>query len=201
MMNHTPATLLKKRWKVVVLVGFFVALISGVVTAFFPLEYRADAQVLIISKTRDGVDPYTVVKSAERVGENIAQVMNTSDFYGKVKDQFPQLVAWSEFDTLSERKRRKLWSRSIKPSVIFGTGVLQVSAYSTDAAEAARLAFSVVKTLESQAWEYVGGDVAIKVVNSPVVTPYPVRPNVVINILAGFVVGLLIGGVTMVRRG
>jgi len=76
--------LLTKRWKLIVAVGLIFSVASLGVTMLFPLEYRADAEVFIISKSRYGVDPYTVVKSAERVGENIAQVMKTDDFLAKV---------------------------------------------------------------------------------------------------------------------
>ena len=85
--THNPLGRLRRSFKLIFLVGILVALLSAGITLIFPLQYRADAQVLIISQSRSGVDPYTVVRSAERVGENIAQVMKTNDFYQKVKDQ------------------------------------------------------------------------------------------------------------------
>jgi capsular polysaccharide biosynthesis protein len=200
MLHHTPLQILKKRWKFLFIIGILVALVAGGLTLLFPLSYRADAQVLIISKTRTGVDPYTVVRAAERVGENIVQVMKTNDFYGKVKDQANSQVDWKFFEQKNEREKRKLWQKTVVPSVVYGTGVLNVSAYHPDAMQSAYLANAAVNALAQKGWEYVGGDVEIKVVNSPVVTKWPVRPSVPMNAVLGFVVGILVGGLVVVKR-
>ena len=200
MLHHSPISLLKKRWKFLLVVGIILGILSGIVTILFPLSYRADAQVLIISKSRYGVDPYTVVRSAERVGENIAQVMRTNDFYNKVKDQKDFSVDWSYFDDSSEREKRKIWNKTMSPSVVYGTGVLNVSTYHPDKNQALQLAGASVNALSAKGWEYVGGDVTIKVINEPIVTKFPVRPNILLNVLLGFVVGVLFSGLFVVKK-
>ena len=198
-MRH-PIRTLKRQWKLVVSVGLVVALLSVGVSLLFPLQYRADAQVLIISKTRTGVDPYTTVKSAERVGENLAAVIETSDFYEKVRAQSGFAVDWSTFDSRSERKRRKLWTKTIDASVSYGRAILNISAYSRHGAEATQIAGAAARSLVEQGWEYVGGDVTIKVVNSPVVTKWPARPNFVANALFGFFAGMFVMSLAILRR-
>ncbi|MBT3539431.1 hypothetical protein HOF40_01600 [Candidatus Parcubacteria bacterium] len=200
MLHNSPLYLLKKRWKFILVVGIILGVLSGIVTMLFPLSYRADAQVLIISKSRYGVDPYTVVRSAERVGENIAQVMRTNDFYNKVKDQKEFAIDWSRFDERNEREKRKLWNKTMSPSVVYGTGVLNVSTYHPDGEQAALLAGAAVNALSAKGWEYVGGDVTIKVINEPIVTQFPVRPNAILNILLGFMVGVLLSGLVVVKK-
>ena len=82
--DKTFGGVIGKRWKVIFLAGLVFSFVALVISIILPLQYRADAQVLIISKSRYGVDPYTVVKSAERVGENLTQIMKSNDFYNKV---------------------------------------------------------------------------------------------------------------------
>jgi capsular polysaccharide biosynthesis protein len=200
MFGHSPINLLKRRYKLVVLVGLFAATLSLLASFIFPLEYRADAQVLIISKSRSGVDPYTVVKSAERVAENIVAVMRTDDFYKKVVFESGRNLDTSRFDAVSERKKRKLWQKTLQTSVVYGTGVLNISAYHPSPAEAKRFASAAADTLAAKGWEYIGGDVTIKVVNEPVVSRFPVRPNLLINILAGFVAGIIVMGGLIIKR-
>ena len=192
--------LLFKRWKFIALVGLMFAVISTVITLLFPLEYRADAQVLIISKTRYGVDPYTVVKSAERVGENLAQVMETDDFLRKVREAEGYRLDWSRFDGLNERQKRRAWPKMIAGSVVYGTGVLNVSTYHSSAEQAKLFSAAVSDTVVNKAWEYVGADVILKVVNSPIVTRFPARPNIFLNVLLGFVAGLFVGSAIVSRR-
>jgi capsular polysaccharide biosynthesis protein len=202
MFNHSPINLLKKNSKIIILSGILVALASMLVSLLFPLQYRADADVFIISKSRYGVDPYTVVKSAERVGENIAQVMKTDDFYQKVITQEGYILDLTDFEGegVTERTKRKRWQKAIQSSVVFGTGVLHVSAYHEDPGQAKAFAGASVDTLVAKGWEYVGGDVTMKVVNKPVVTKFPARPNLLVNTVLGFIVGVLLMGVVALRR-
>ncbi|PIR74560.1 MAG: hypothetical protein COU35_01620 [Candidatus Magasanikbacteria bacterium CG10_big_fil_rev_8_21_14_0_10_47_10] len=189
-MFHTnPARVLKKRSKVIFMTGVIVALVTLLISLLFPLQYRADAQVLIISQSRYGVDPYTVVRSAERVGQNISQVVKTTDFFEKVVEQRQLGLDTSRFENVPELTRRQRWEKTIDASVVFGTGVLNVSAYHTNQEQARRYATAAVTALVEKGWEYVGGDVTIKVVNDAVVSKLPVRPNLLLNTVLGFLVG------------
>jgi len=200
-MFHHPMSLLRQRARIIIIVGFVFALVALIITFLFPLQYRADAQVLVISKSRYGVDPYTVVRSAERVGENVAQVMTTNDFFGKVMAQQKYALDQSYFQNVSELTKRKRWQKTLQPSMVYGTGVLNVRVYHKDKAQALALANASASVLASDGWEYVGGDVAFKIVNEAVATQWPVRPNVILNTLIGFVVGLFVMAFVAVRRG
>lgn len=192
--------LLKRQWKFVVLVGIIAGLLSAALTMLFPQEYRADAQVLVISKTRYGVDPYTVVKSAERVGENLVAVMRTTDFFDKTMAQSNFAVDKTPFVDVSERIKRKRWIKSVEASVLYGTGVLNISAYHTDGDKAKELSGAVASALIAHGWEYVGGDITLKLVNPPVVSRFPVRPNTLTNGLMGLFVGMIIMSLAIVWR-
>lgn len=182
------------------LVGVMCGLGAILVTLLFPLEYRADAQVLIISKTRYGVDPYTVVKSAERVGENIAAVMRTDDFFNKVWEDADYKPDKTPFTSVPDRVKRKRWAKAIEPSVIYGTGVLTISGYGSTDRQAVAIAGAAANAIVAHGWEYVGGDVTLKVVNTPVATRFPVRPNAMMNGLLGFVAGAFLAAVVLARR-
>jgi len=198
-LQHTPLQTLLARWKLILLVGLIVALAASGVSLFFPLEYRADAQVLIMPQIH-GADPYTAAKSAERVGENLAQIIKTNDFYNKLMSQPGFNLDKSKFTNLSERAKRKNWQKTVQASVVYGTGVLGISAYHTNPEQAVVYAAAAAATLVGQGWQYVGSDVIIKVVNEPLSTPYPVRPNILLNAILGLVLGVLIAGVGVMKR-
>lgn len=195
-----PLHLLQKRWKMITLVSIFFGICAFAISFAFPWEYRAEAQVFILSSSRYGVDPYTVVKSAERVGENMVQIMKTNDFYQKVRSQPGFGVEWSTFDRLDELHRRKKWHKTVEANVVYGTSVLSLRAYNIDSDQAKALAGAMAATLVSNGTEYVGSDVAFKIVNDPVVSERPVRPNIILNILIGLVLGFLVSVFVVVRR-
>lgn len=200
MFSHSSFKHLAKKSKIIFLVGILVALGAAALTFVFPLKFRADAQVLIISKTRTGVDPYTTVRSAERVGENVAAVMKTDDFYQKVKSEEGFDIDWNYFEAKGEREKRKIWQSTLVPSVVYGTGVLTISSYHTSPDQATQISAAAAKALVSQGWEYVGGDVTMKVVNDPVATKWPVKPNIFVNAFFGFVLGILLMSILVLRR-
>jgi len=199
MPNH-KLHLLKKRWKIIAIFGLLFAIITTGITFLFPLQYRADAQVFIISQSREGVDPYTTVKSAERIAENLAQILPTDDFYQKVISQDGFGINKDYFGGLTDRQRRKLWGKTINGSVVFGTGVFNVSAYHEDPGQARRIVAAAANVLVTQGWQYVGGNVIIKVVNQPVSSPFPARPNILLNAVLGLLIGVLLAGFILVRK-
>lgn len=192
MFRSSIGSILRRRFKKIFFAGLAIGVISILVSLLFPLEFRADAQVLIIPKSTYGVDPYTVAKSAERIGENIAQVVSTNDFYNKVIAQPQYSLDLSQFIDVSERIKRKRWDKAVDASVVYGTGVLNISAYHESPDQARQLAGAVTDALIAHAIDYVGGDVSFKVLNQPVSTSIPVRPNLIINFIAGFLLGALL---------
>lgn len=189
-----------RKWKTLFVWGLLSTMLFTLLSLLFPLEYRADAGVYIISKSRYGVDPYTVVKSAEQVGQNIVQVIKTQDFFDKVMARSGATLDKSQFENVSDRVRMKRWEKVVDGSVVFGTGVLNISSYSTDPAQAKLLSSAIVSTLVEQGYEYVGGDVTIKLVNKPIVTRFPARPNLPVNATLGFMFGVVFASVVVLNK-
>lgn len=188
-MSHKPITQIKKHSRLIILSGLVAAGFALIGSLFLPVEYRADAQILLVSKTRYGVDPYTAVKSAERVGENLARIVNTDLFFSDVLTQEGFSLDTTKFQGLTKRQQRKKWEDTIEARVIFGTGILDVSAYHTSKEQAVNYANAAMQSMIDKGWEYVGGDVSLQVVNQPVVSPFPARPAFLLNLVVGFFIG------------
>ncbi len=186
--------ILQKHLRLVISWGVVFALLSLLVSVFFPPYYSATTQVLIISRDRSGVDPYTQVKSAERIGENLAQVMRTTDFFNKVMTSGSANFDKTRWQGLTDRKLRKQWQRDVEGTMAYGSSLLNIKTYGRSADDAKALAAAVTETVSSRGWEYAGGDVAIKIVNDPLASRWPTRPNYLLNALVGFVLGLLLSG-------
>jgi capsular polysaccharide biosynthesis protein len=190
---------LRQHLRLLSLWGLIFALIAGGVSLLFPLQYSAVSRVLIISRDRAGVDPYTQAKSAERIGENLAEVIKTTDFYGKVIESASVSFDKDFWKNLSERQQRKNWQRDVKPETIYGTSLLKITTFSTSPDEVKNLCNAVVQTLTSRGWEYIGGDVVLKQVDNPLVSVFPTRPNIIANTLAGFIVGMLLSSLWILK--
>ncbi|HBW73738.1 MAG: hypothetical protein UX20_C0014G0008 [Candidatus Magasanikbacteria bacterium GW2011_GWC2_45_8] len=170
------------------------ALIAVLVSVFLPQEYAATTKLLVIPKVNLGVDPYTAVKSGERINQTLSEVIRTTSFFDKVMSASGFQIDQSPYQT-TEQKKRKRWERAVSPTVLSGTSLLSVTAFDTDQKQAEVLAGAVAFVLQTRGTEYTGADVEIKVVDTPVLSRFPVRPNYVLNLIFGALVfGLIAAG-------
>jgi capsular polysaccharide biosynthesis protein len=175
-------------------IGFFglIGLLVSLVVVFAqPLRYGATARLLVIQRSTLGLDPYTAVKSAERIADNLSLVMYTQDFFNKILKQDAS-IDQTKFPS-EPRKRYKAWQKTIRTSLVTGSGLLSVTALSTDQAEAVKLAQAVAGVLTVSGKEYVGGDLEVKLVDSPLASTYPIAPNIPLSLVLGLWIGLLCG--------
>lgn len=191
-------SVIARHLKLLAVWGLVVAVIAAGVSLLFPLEYSAVSRVLIISRDRNGVDPYTQSKAAERIGENLSAVMQTSDFFGKVMESAVPFdkARWKK---LTERAARKKWQKDVRPESVYGTSLLKITVYGPTRDEAVNLSLAVTQTAAGRGWEYVGGEVVLKQVDNPLVSRLPTRPNIVVNVVAGFFIGVFLAGLWLVR--
>lgn len=159
------------------LVGVLVAVMSGAVSFMRPLEYRAVTKVFIIAKTQAGVDPFTLAKTGEHVGASLRQLVYTSSFLKEVARIIGQDIP------------RGAWQKKVDVDMIPGTGFMQIAAYDTDTRFAGVLAQAVATALTQRGPEYAGSEIEIKEVDAVVVSRYPVRPNILMNMAIGFLLG------------
>jgi capsular polysaccharide biosynthesis protein len=190
---------LRKHLKLILLWGIIFLLASAGISLLFPRYYSADSQILIISRDRTGVDPYTQAKSAQQIGGNLASVMNTKDFYDKVMSANAYPFDRNVWNQLNDRQQRKKWAKDVQATMVYGTGIMNIKVYSYSQDEAVNLSNAISQTVASQGWEYLGGDVAIKVVSAPLVSRWPTRPNILLNSGIGFAVGFLISALWVAR--
>lgn len=185
-------TIASREWRKVVAIAILTALFAALISFVRPLEYSSTIRLLIIQRSALGLDPYTAIRSAERVSENLANIVYTTSFFDKVLGA-GYSIDQSVFPK-DEIKRRKQWQRMVETEVSRGTGLLTVAVYHRDRAQAEEIASAMGAVLQQEGWTYVGGgDLQVKVVDAPLTSRWPVRPNVPVNAFGGFVLGIIAG--------
>lgn len=183
---------LVKHFRLLILWGVILAIVVSIIGLFLPRQYSATSQAMIISRDRTGVDPYTQVKSAERIGEDLVQVMKTTDFFSKTMESTATGLNKDSFTSLADREQRKKWQKDVQAAVVSGTSLLNLTVYAHTPEEAVALSNAVTETLVGRGWEYVGGDVVVKSVNRALVSRLPARPNFILNAVLAFVAGVIL---------
>lgn len=176
-------------------VMFFLAaigLLLGVVLSFLrPLEYSSTTRIQITQEL-GAVDAYTAARSAERIADDLSTAVYFSEFFKGVLVENND-IDLSYFPTDEEKLRNK-WARAITTSVSRSTGILTIRAYHPDVKQAEILALAVADELTQKGWTYTSGtNITIRLVDEPLNSRWPVRPNILVNAFSGFVLGGIAG--------
>lgn len=187
-----------KKWKLMTLCIFFgIALALGGSFAR-PWEYTSSVRLLIVQKNTGTSDAYAVLKSAESISDNLSQVVRTSSFLDKVLDAAYGVD--KNFFPRKEYDRRKKWNRMIETQGSRGTGFLKITVYHPDKREAHTIARAVSSILIKEGWQYVGTAMEMKLVDRPLESRFPARPNIFVNIFFGFFFGACAGALYVMGR-
>jgi capsular polysaccharide biosynthesis protein len=167
-------------------------LFLGVVLSFLrPLEYSSTTR-LIIRQNLGAVDVYTAARSAERVADDLSIGIYTDEVYDAVLEH-SAAIDESYFGE-ERRKIRDNWEDAISTAVSRGTGYLTIKVYHTDVAQAELVASTIATVLTEQGTDFTSGtNIEIRVVDQPLNSKWPVRPNILVNAFSGLVLGLLAG--------
>ncbi|MEK7648341.1 MAG: hypothetical protein AAB400_00295 [Patescibacteria group bacterium] len=188
---HSKASYFFNHWKTIL--GFaLIGAVLGLVGSFLrPLEYSSTLSLLIVPKNISTADPYTALRSIDRIADNLSQIVYTSTFFDKVfsKSAGPDRAQFGS----DEIKKRKKWHRSVAVSINRGTGLFKITAYHLQPIQARLLAESVADVLIAEGWQYVGADFEIKLVDAPLESRYPVRPNIPFVVLGSMLAGISAG--------
>lgn len=184
-----------KRHQIAVLMMMILGILVSLGFSFVqPLEYRGGFSVLVVEK-EGSLDGYAASKSAERLSTSLGQVLYTASFAKKVitELQGTSLVHDNALFPADETKQREQWKHHVETRILPDVGMLHIAVYHPKREQAAQLAAAVAQVLVRDGTQYIGGqDVQLELVNPPLASQHPVRPNFLLNAIVGLVLGGII---------
>lgn len=179
-------------WHTIAMFGLLGLVLALIISFIQPLKYSSTARLLILQDVGSGVDAYTASRSEERIADNLSTLIYTSTFFDQVMGSSFSIDESIFPDDPS--KQRKEWGRTVNATVARGSGLLTVTAYHRDVDQAEQLVRAIAFVLTDRVGEYTsGGDVKVNLVDEPLNSRWPVKPNVLVNLLSGFVLGGFVG--------
>lgn len=180
-----------RSWKLFLLAALGGGILATLFSFVSPLRYGSSVRLLVTQTNAIGLDPYTAVKSTERIAANLSEIVHTSTFAGNV------IMRAQGFDAayfpLDEYAKRRAWSKALSTSVVAGTGIMELTAYHPLREQARLLADAASQELAVQAPNYFGYNVRVQVIDPPLDSRWFAQPSFVRNGVFGFIFGLLLG--------
>jgi len=176
----------------IALFGLLGLVVSMLVSLVQPLKYSSTVRLLVRQDVGTAVDAYTAGRSEERIADNLANVLYTTTFFDQVMGAGFSID--QRYFPSKDYKRRREWGRTVSASVARGSGLMAITAYHPDVKQAEQIARAVAFVLTERAGEYAsGGKVDVRLIDAPLNSRWPVKPNLIANGISGLVLGGLFG--------
>lgn len=177
---------------------FFLFLLGGLVfSGLQGFKYGTKSNVLVIQEGGAGVDPFAVSRSVEYLSTLLSQVVYSNSFFNYVMDADFNID--KSYFTDDSTKQMEIWKRTVSAKSVDNSGIITISVYHPDQHQAKQIALAVNHILMTQNSNYqgLGSSVKINVIDQPIVSNYPVKPNLLIN-LAAVILATLVFGFTYI---
>jgi len=183
---NTFIKLLQRRQKTIWSFVVIILIINLVVTFTQPLKFTSKSRLLVAQNTM-GADPYAVSRSSEYLGNLFSQVVYSGSFFN--------LVANSEFNidkgyfNGNSSKQMKKWNKTVSAKSLGDTGIISISVYHPDPYQARQITLAINNVLINKNSNYqgLGNLVKVNVIDQPIVSSFPNKPNMVSNTLLALI--------------
>lgn len=178
--------LIRKKTQTIILIIIIAILFTATITLLLPLRYEARSR-LLITQSADTSDAYTLSRSNEYLGNLFSQVIQSSSFldltlassYNVDKDYFNKEAI----------QKMQLWKKTVQAKTYSDSGIVEINVYHTSPYQAQQIALAVNDVLLNKGQNYhSGGDrIKINIIDQPLISNYPVKPNIVTNLILAFI--------------
>lgn len=178
----------RKRKTIYGILALFLILAIGFI-AVQRFKYSAESQLLVVQESRGFVDAYTASKSSEHLSSVLASVVSSNSFYTKVVTTSPSIN--TAYFGATPREQIREWGHTVKAQSINDSGIIAISVYHPDKTEAEKIAGAVnyVLMTEHSAYDGAGEAVKVRLIDQPISSSFPVKPNVPLILLTALVLG------------
>jgi len=183
--------LLIKRKKQTIFSLILIFLIIAIIFSFSDqLKYRAKEKVLVV-QNYIGIDPYAFSKSNEYLSNLLSQVVSSNSFFNRVMNSGYSID--KNYFSGDINKKMKIWSKTVEARSLNDSGIIEINVYHPDKYQLEQIAQGIGFILKTQNQYYHGGgeSVSIKVIDEPIISKWPVKPNLPLNISLAILFGLV----------
>jgi capsular polysaccharide biosynthesis protein len=184
--------LLSRKKQTVLSIMLLFVLLTAVLMSFQHFKYEAKSRILLLQHNGEAMDPYNAAKSNQFISSLLASVVSSNAFLNDVFGAGFNIDE-SYFGNNTYDKLNK-WQKTADARAINDTGIIEINTYHTDKTQAEQINSAIINVIKTKNGAYYGRneDISIKVIDEPIISDWPVRPNILLNLALTIFISLLI---------
>ncbi len=190
--------LLGKRKQTVVSILLVCLALTVLLIAIQPFKYGSTSRLLVSQKFTAGTDAYTISQSNNFLSKLFARVVQSESFYNDIISSGYSIDESYFTEEGSRKEKMKKWNKTVKSSSPnTGNGIVEIKVYHSDQGQVEQIAQAVNYVLKTQNREYhgLGDKIFLKVIDRPLVSEKPERPDVLMIFPISVLLALFLAGV------
>jgi len=144
---------------------------------------------LIIHKLEPNLDAYSAGRASEKLAQDLAEVISTTSFIEAMAES--QKINTDILLKGDEWQKRDEWRNKVNSKA---TGsILEINTYDSNPQNGIWLNNAIIQTLitKGENWHGGGLEIKLKMINAPLSSHLPAKPNFILNIILGLILGSL----------
>ncbi len=188
---HQFIKALNNRKRVIITITAFFLSFAILFSAVQPFKYGSSLTLLTVHSFSENTDPYVASKSNEYLSSLLAQIVYSSSFFESVMNSGYNID--KDYFSGSDKKKMKKWSQTVSAKSISDSGMISINVYHTDRSQSEEIARAVAYTLQTNHTSYhgFGKSVDIKIIDKPITSTFPVKPDILLNLGVALAFGLI----------
>ena len=184
--------LANKRKSAVISITLIFVIIGLGITLAQPLKYQSKSRLLIL-QPNTAADAYAVARSNQYVGGLISEVIYSGAFLDALKAS--DFTFDRNYFSGTYKQNIKEWKKTVFARSGGDTGIIDIEIYHTNPEEAKNISLAVNQLIISGQSPYKFNTIQTKisVIDQPIVSSFPVKPNIAINLGLGLLFGFMSG--------
>jgi capsular polysaccharide biosynthesis protein len=182
----------KEKILTILAVVVFFVLIAALLTLIQPFKYETKSRLLIIENLTT-TDPYAISKANENLGNVLVNASVSDSFFNQVINSGFNIDSTYFGNNLASQM--DIWKKTIVVKSINDTGIIEVSIFHSNRKQADQISQAVNYVLKTKhnLYQNDNNSTSIRILDNPVTSDWPVKPNIALNFSLAFIVGLVLG--------
>lgn len=184
--------LAKKRYITIIGIVLVFVIIALAGTLLQPLKYRSKSR-LLIAQPNMAADAYAIARSNQYVGGLISEVVYSGAFLDSLESS--DAVFDRNYFNGTYKQNIKKWKQTVFARSGGDSGIVEIEIYHPDPSEAKKISLAVNNLIISGQgpYQFANNQIKITTIDQPIISSFPVKPSIPLNLLASLIFGLSFG--------